>query len=80
MLPGFIMGDYLVSTTTVSEFVAAMERMRVPQKVVIPVSVVFRFFPHCKRRICSNSGCNENERHYHITQPYENVGNIVLCH
>lgn len=45
MLPGFIMGYYLVSTTTVSEFVAAMERMKVPQKVVIPISVVFRFFP-----------------------------------
>lgn len=44
----FIMGYYLVSTTTVSEFVAAMERMRVPQKVVIPVSVVFRFFPTVK--------------------------------
>ena len=27
MLPGFIMGYYLVSTTTVSEFVAAMEKM-----------------------------------------------------
>lgn len=48
MLPGFIMGYYLVSTTTVSEFVAAMERMRAPQKVVIPVSVVFRFFPTAK--------------------------------
>lgn len=48
MLPGFIMGYYLVSTTTVSEFVAAMERMHVPQKIVIPVSVVFRFFPTVK--------------------------------
>lgn len=45
MLPGFVMGYYLISTTTVSEFVAAMERMHVPQKIVIPVSVVFRFFP-----------------------------------
>lgn len=45
MLPGFVMGYYLISTTTVSEFVAAMERMHVPQKVVIPISVVFRFFP-----------------------------------
>ena len=45
MLPGFIMGYYLVSTTTVSEFVAAMEQMYVPQKIVIPMSVVFRFFP-----------------------------------
>ena len=42
------MGYYLVSTTTVSEFVAAMERMHVPQKIVIPMSVVFRFFPTVK--------------------------------
>ena len=48
MLPGFIMGYYLVSTTTVSEFVAAMERMHVSEKIVIPVSVVFRFFPTVK--------------------------------
>ena len=48
MLPGFIMGYYLVSTTTVSEFVAAMEKMHIPQKIVIPMSVVFRFFPTVK--------------------------------
>lgn len=48
MLPGFVMGYYLISTTTVSEFVAAMERLRVSQKIVIPISVVFRFFPTVK--------------------------------
>lgn len=48
MLPGFIMGYYLIRTTTVSEFIAAMEKMRVSPKVVIPVSVVFRFFPTVK--------------------------------
>ena len=45
MLPGFIMGYYLIESTTVSEFVAAMERMHVSQKIVIPMSVVFRLFP-----------------------------------
>lgn len=45
MMPGFIMGYYLVTTTTVSEFVASMERMHVPQKIIIPMSVMFRFFP-----------------------------------
>ena len=28
-----------------SEFVAAMERVRLPQRVIIPFAVVFRFFP-----------------------------------
>lgn len=39
------MGYYLIESTTVSEFVAAMERVHIPQKIVIPLSVVFRFFP-----------------------------------
>lgn len=48
MLPGFVMGYYLFSTTKVSEFVAAMERLHMTQKIVIPMSVVFRFFPTVK--------------------------------
>lgn len=48
MLPGFVMGYYLISTTTVSEFVASMESLHISQKIVIPISVVFRFFPTVK--------------------------------
>lgn len=44
-LPGLTMGYYVVSTTTVSEFVAAMERMHMPEQITIPLSVMFRFFP-----------------------------------
>ena len=44
-MPGLMMGYYTVSTTTVSEFVAAMERMHMPKQIVIPLSVMFRFFP-----------------------------------
>jgi len=44
-LPCLIMGYYIMSTTRVSEFVAAMERMRISQKIIIPLSVMFRFFP-----------------------------------
>ena len=45
LAPILIMGYYLVTTTTVSEFIAAMERMRISNKIVIPLSVMFRFFP-----------------------------------
>ena len=48
MLPGGIMGYFLISSTTVSEFVAAMERMHISPKVIIPISVVFRFIPTVK--------------------------------
>ncbi len=44
-MPGILTGMYVVSTTTVSEFIAAMEKMHVPQCITIPLSVMFRFFP-----------------------------------
>lgn len=43
--PGIMMGAYLVESTSVSEFIAAMERMHVSEKIVIPLSVIFRFIP-----------------------------------
>jgi energy-coupling factor transport system permease protein len=44
-MPGIMMGYFLVSTTTVSDFMAAMRKMRAPEKLAIPLSVMFRFFP-----------------------------------
>ena len=44
-LPGIMTGMYVVSTTIVSEFISAMERMHVSQKITIPLAVMFRFFP-----------------------------------
>lgn len=43
--PGIVMGSYLMSTVTISEFIAAMERMHIPQSITIPMAVMFRFFP-----------------------------------
>ena len=47
-LAGVMMAYYLMKTTTVSEFVTAMERMHVPKVIVIPFAVMFRFFPTLK--------------------------------
>ena len=44
-LPGIMLGMYLIETTTVSEFTAAMSKMHVTDKIAIPLSVMFRFFP-----------------------------------
>lgn len=46
--PGIMTAAYLVATTSVSEFIAAMERMHVSEKIVIPMSVIFRFLPTIK--------------------------------
>ena len=48
MMPGIIMGCLLLLTTTVSEFIAAMERIYIPRTIIIPFSVMFRFFPTVK--------------------------------
>lgn len=45
LMPGIMMGAYLLATTTVSEFIAAMERMHIPGVITIPMSVMFRLFP-----------------------------------
>lgn len=45
VMPGVVMGVYVISTTTVSEFTAAMQKMHVSEKIIIPISVMFRFFP-----------------------------------
>lgn len=44
-MPGLMMGYFAVSTTTVSEFIAAMEKLHMPRQLTISLSVMFRFFP-----------------------------------
>ncbi len=44
-MPSIMIGYYVVSSTTVSEFVAAMQRIHLSEKLIIPLSVIFRFFP-----------------------------------
>jgi energy-coupling factor transport system permease protein len=44
-MPGLMLGAYVISTTTVSEFMAAMQRLKISEKITIPLSVMFRFFP-----------------------------------
>lgn len=45
MLPIIMMGYYTITTTKVSEFIASMENSNIPQNIIIPVSVVFRYIP-----------------------------------
>ena len=47
--PGIVMGYFVVTTTTVSEFIASMEKLHLPRHITIPMSVMFRFFPDLNR-------------------------------
>lgn len=39
------MGNYVIATTSVSEFIAAMEKIHMPQAIIVPMSVMLRMFP-----------------------------------
>ena len=45
ILPTVILARYIVKSTKVSEFLTAMNRLHVSDKLTIPISVIFRFFP-----------------------------------
>lgn len=45
MMPVFALLYYVISTTRVNEFMAAMHRMHIPNKITIPLAVMIRFFP-----------------------------------
>ena len=42
---GYMTGWYVVRSTSVSEFITAMERVHFPYFITIPMSVMFRYFP-----------------------------------
>ena len=44
-VPTLALAYFVFATTTVSEFMAAMARMRMPDWITVPLSVLFRFFP-----------------------------------
>lgn len=45
VLPCMLLGGVLISTTRISELLAAMERMGVPKSLSIPIAVMLRYFP-----------------------------------
>lgn len=47
-LPAYVTGVFVIQTTKVSEFKAAMEKMHIPDEITIPMCVMFRFFPTVK--------------------------------
>lgn len=44
-LPCVMMAQYVMASTTVSEFLAAMKCMKLSDKIAIPMAVMFRLFP-----------------------------------
>lgn len=53
MGPCIVLGYYLVTSTKINEFVAAMEKWHISQNIIIPFAVMFRFFPTLKEEYLS---------------------------
>lgn len=45
IFPCVMLGGILISTTRVNEFMAAMNRIHMPKYIVIPLTVMLRYFP-----------------------------------
>lgn len=45
VFPCGMLGGILIATTRVNEFMAAMNRIKMPKSVVIPLTVMLRYFP-----------------------------------
>lgn len=45
LFPAFIMGAYIIKSTSASEFITALSRMHIGRQITIPLSVMFRFIP-----------------------------------
>lgn len=45
IFPCSMLGGILISTTRANEFMAAMNRIRMPKTIVIPLTVMLRYFP-----------------------------------
>lgn len=48
LMPCCMLGGIIVSTTRVNEFMAAMNKIHMPKTVVIPLTVMLRYFPMIK--------------------------------
>jgi len=49
LFPAFACGEYFLKSTSVSEAISAFSAMRIGNKMLIPLSVMFRFFPTVNR-------------------------------
>lgn len=47
MLPGILMGTYAFTSTDMSEVISSLKKLRLPDQIVIPVTVMARFFYTC---------------------------------
>ena len=51
MFPCLMVGSLMVKTISLRRFIVGLRKLRVPQKLIIPISVTLRYFPAIKEEI-----------------------------
>lgn len=51
VMPGIILGFYIMSTIEAADLIAALEKTHMPKAVIWTISIVFRFFPTVKEEL-----------------------------
>ncbi|QRN40910.1 MAG: hypothetical protein GKC53_01900 [Neisseriaceae bacterium] len=81
VLPAFALGYHLVKSTEVNEIIFALQKIKVPMLFVIPIVVIFRFFPTfgeekksimMAMKMRGLSGCN------FIFHPFESIHFLLI--
>ena len=81
MFPCLVTGIYAFTTTGVSEFVCAMRKMKIPENIIIPCTVVIRFFPTIRedyRQIRSAMKFCGNGQTSVILHPMRNLEYVLI--
>ncbi|MCV2509831.1 MAG: energy-coupling factor transporter transmembrane protein EcfT, partial [Neisseriaceae bacterium] len=45
ILPSFALGYHLIKSTEINEIILALQKIKIPMLFIIPIVVIFRFFP-----------------------------------
>ncbi|MDO5671553.1 MAG: energy-coupling factor transporter transmembrane component T [Actinomycetaceae bacterium] len=73
-MPSMAMGAYLILTTAPSQFLAALRALHLPEKAMISVAVVLRFFPtlaYDVRRVREGLRLRAADEGFHPARAYE---------
>lgn len=83
LIPCFLLAAYVLSHTQVSEFIAGMSRLHIPDLITIPLSVIFRFFPtvleetHAINQAMSMRGIRFRGTQFHKMIEYRLVPSLI---
>lgn len=83
LLPCFMLGSFLIATTSVSKFLAAITKLRLSKGLTIALAVTLRYFPTMREEVGLHTGCHGAARDISVRgradQPSCTDDGVCLC-